>query len=440
MTEAVESHHCAMNPPRLIGEVRAVEPGPTLVLVGGIHANEPSGIVASERVVERLRSERQLVRGRLIALRGNLAALMHEAAEPWLRPRYVDEDLNRAFVSEPSGHSQERAQRDELAAHLAEIAAGSSGRPMLMDLHTFSADAPAFVAVEDSLPARRFAMGIGLPKILGLEEELGGLLMDYAANELGYVSCIVESGRHDDPEAVSIHEAAIYIVLHRAGMTETLLSLGNGADPRAALRRASRGRGGHLYEVLQHERINDPAYGTADEIRAFTRVEAGRTVIGHEPGRRLTPEMSGLVFMPNRQAEPRVGDDAFFVIRRVGRVWIALSAFLRSREWIHAALPVLLPGVRRRPGRPHEILIAPEIAVVLRAQVLHLLGYRLVRWGHTPHMGIGRRVACSIGAVGSAIWAITRGTLGGGERAALPAERPEDWIARRRPLDLVENR
>jgi len=436
VTEVAEAEPRADRPARLIGDLRAEEPGPTLVLVGGVHANEPAGIEAAERVVGRLEREGSLARGRLVALRGNLAALAHNASKPWMRPRYLDEDLNRVFAGESGSGSSEHAQRDELAALLSEIALGSTGRPMLMDLHTFSSDAPAFVAVEDSLPARRFAMNIGLPKILGLEEELNGLLMDFAGNELGYVSCIVESGRHDDPESVRVHEASILRALAAAGMADERLLLKDGADPREVLKNAARGRGSHIYEVLQHEKITDPLYHTADHIRAFGRVEAERTIIGMEPGRELGPESSGLVCMPNRQASPRGGDDGFFVIRRVGRIWVALSAFLRSREWIHAALPKVLPGVRRRPGRDDELLIAPEIAAVLRAQVMHLFGYRLVRRSRTPHLGLARRALLAAGGIVRSLGTILRGAFAGGEPRALPEERPEDWIARRRTLDL----
>ena len=40
------------------------------------------------------------MRGRFVALAGNLAALRVEADSPYERPRYFDHDLNRLFTPE----------------------------------------------------------------------------------------------------------------------------------------------------------------------------------------------------------------------------------------------------------------------------------------------------------------------------------------------------
>jgi len=90
----------------------------------------------------------------------------------------------------------------------------------VLDLHTVSATSPPFLAIEDSLPARRFARRFPVPIVLGMEEELGGLLMDHVTNAFGQVALVFEAGRHDDPDSVAVHEAAIWVGLEAAGMLD----------------------------------------------------------------------------------------------------------------------------------------------------------------------------------------------------------------------------
>ena len=56
---------------RIIGEAG----GPVIVVMAGIHGNEPAGLKAASRILARLKEDRPVVRGRLVILRGNLTAL-----------------------------------------------------------------------------------------------------------------------------------------------------------------------------------------------------------------------------------------------------------------------------------------------------------------------------------------------------------------------------
>ena len=61
--------------PRILGDVGSATDGPTLIVVGGLHGNEPAGVGALQRVFARLRADDCLPRGRLVGLSGNRAAL-----------------------------------------------------------------------------------------------------------------------------------------------------------------------------------------------------------------------------------------------------------------------------------------------------------------------------------------------------------------------------
>lgn len=441
MIEAQPRGDAASCVPRNIGDVTGERPAPTLIVVGGLHANEPAGIEAAQRVHNSIDDGRlHIGAGRLVSLRGNLGALAAEAAEPWLRDRYIHEDLNRVFHEvddAPADASAERSERAQLADEITSIVQAARGDVYLLDLHTVSSDSPAFIALEDSLPARRFAQRFPLPKILGMEEELRGLLIDYATSELGCVSCIVEAGRHDEPRSTDVHEAVILLALISLGIASAPAKTSTGESPHDVVEQASGGRGRRFYDVRQRVPIERLPFRMQPGATAFMPVTAEQTIVAMDGPDPVTPGANGLLFMPNRQASPRVGDDAFFVVAPVGRVWLSVSAGIRRRALVHRVLPILMPGVRRREGDPHALLVAPEYAAVLRREVLHLLGYRLIRWSHTPYLARRRRITRVISGTARAFLQILHFAPRGGEHAALPQERETDWIARRRRLDIL---
>ena len=59
----------------LIGSVRGSLPGPTLLILGGMHGNEPAGVLAADRVLLRIQERRADLRGEVVLLRGNTRAL-----------------------------------------------------------------------------------------------------------------------------------------------------------------------------------------------------------------------------------------------------------------------------------------------------------------------------------------------------------------------------
>ncbi|MEL7473899.1 MAG: succinylglutamate desuccinylase/aspartoacylase family protein [Planctomycetota bacterium] len=425
---------------RVIGDHRSPTPGPTLVIIGGLHANEHAGIEAAQRVHNTITSGgAPMRRGRVIALRGNLAALAEAHETPHDRRRYIDEDLNRAFVpgnDSNESRSVEQAERAELDAAFDAISAQSQGPVYLLDLHTFSSESPPFIVLEDALPTRRFAAAFPLPKVLGLEEELQGLLIDDVTTRRGFVSCIVEAGQHEDTRAIDIHEAIVLIALETLGIVDHGAEASLGERPFEVADRAAGYWARRFYDVRQRVGITHESFRMDESAKALMPVRARRTIIAHERAHPMVAETGGVLFLPNRQADRGPGDDAFFIIQRVGSIWLGLSAVLRNIEAVHCLMCKILPGVRSRPGDPHAILVAPEYAAVLRRELLHLLGYRLIRWTHPEHLTRVGRIARALRGLVDAVVGVAAHAFRGGERHALPIERNSDWIARRRRLDL----
>lgn len=359
---------------RVLARIGGGIPGSTMIVTAGIHGNEPAGLEAVARVVSRLERDRPEIRGTLVALAGNLAALRE-------RTRFIDEDLNRRWTPErvaalrAGACAEEGAAEDleqlELLEALQQAVDGKSGPHYFLDLHTSSAEGPAFLTVGDTLFNRRFAANFPLPVILGLEEQVDGALLEYL-NELGFVTLGVEAGHHDSGSSVDRLEAALWLALLHAG----LLPPEAVPDPEAC--RSVLTEGGRdiprLLEVRRRHAIApedgfcmEPGYGN------FHRVTKGQLLARDEHGLVLAPQ-SGRLLLPLYQGK---GGDGFFIAREVRAFWLGLSSLLRRLRL--GVLLRLLPGVRRHPARRELLVVDTRIARWFAVETCHLFGYRKLR-------------------------------------------------------------
>ena len=106
----------------------------------------------------------------------------------------------------------------------------------------------------------------------------------------------------------------------------------------------------------------------------FQPVRRGQVLAQDRHGR-ITVTETGMVLLPLYQ---KLGDDGFFLGRRVNRFWLRLSAVLRHLrvgDHVH-----LLPGVRRHDSDGSAFIVNTRVARILPLQVFHLLGFRKRRW------------------------------------------------------------
>ena len=209
---------------RIIGHYRGAEAGPLVVAIGGIHGNEPAGVLALERLFDMLEEEPRLnpgftFRGELLALRGNVAALREGK-------RFIDADLNRIFRPfVPGRPTFERHEDRELYELLTAIETALEDSPLselvLLDLHTTTADGGIFAVTGDDNPSLMLAAEMAVPVIKGILSGLQGTTLHYfrsghfGTRPVRAVS--FESGRHDDPRSVQLALAATVNLLRALG-------------------------------------------------------------------------------------------------------------------------------------------------------------------------------------------------------------------------------
>jgi predicted deacylase len=297
-------------PPRLVGRVAGIEPGPTLLVVAGLHGNEPAGLLAARRVFDRLRDEAIPVRGDFAVVAGNRGALD-------ARRRYLLRDMNRGWSVErlealrrpaPDVPAPgEDAEQLELEAVLKEILADSRGRNYFIDLHTTSADGFPFAMIRDTPEQRRFAAGFELPVILGLLERIDGVLLGYM-EELGCLCLGVEGGGHDRANSVDHHEAVLWIAL--AGTGAVSADRIPGLEGFRAILRKARGDLPPMMKVThRHEIRPGDDFRMEPGFANIHPVNAGDLLARDRHGE-IRARETALVLLPLYQG---LGDDGFFL-------------------------------------------------------------------------------------------------------------------------------
>jgi len=344
-----------------------------VVVIAGLHGNEPAGVVAFQELIEQLSLHKPACCGRIIGLAGNLAALSQGV-------RYIDSDLNRLWNPEiiqdqclaaDSGSPQTCSERRELAdlySHIRRILQEESGPFYFIDLHTTSSKSPPFIPFDDTLMNREFVRQFPVPRILGIEEYLPGTLLSYMVR-YDVVAFGYEAGQHHDCRSVDFHLAMLMLTLEKAGVLQRKYfpQIESAED---TLRVGSRGSGG-FYEIRFRYSIQPgEEFRMLPGFESFGLIRKSQQVATNRHGF-VAVKQSGQMFMPLYQAQ---GDEGFFIIRRVPRIWLELSKSLR--RWRLERILVRLPGVQKATHDGSTLLINPRTARFLSTQIFHLLGYR----------------------------------------------------------------
>ncbi len=310
---------CHVRPPRELGPAQNTA---TLVVVAGIHGNEPAGLHAAARVFNELaRLEREVglaLRGELVVMRGNTQALDRGV-------RFLERDLNRGWHEE----SVERLRRADQAALDAEDHeqrslidaldvvvddAAVRGAPVVLaDLHTSSAPGVPFVLYGARPAQRDFVKTFPIPVVSGIVEKVDGVLSEFVSRTRGAVTFTIEGGQHEAPSSVDALEAALWLCLQKAGIVDEDVAAAPVARAQALLE-TLRGDLPRMVDVVSRHAIT-----SADEFvmeggfRNVDRIGKGQ-LLGRDCRGEVRASEDGVVVLPLYQ---KLGDDGFFWGREV---------------------------------------------------------------------------------------------------------------------------
>ena len=305
--------------PRVIGHYRGTEAGPLVIAIGGLHGNEPAGVLALERLFELLEEEPRInpgftFRGELLALRGNLAALSSGK-------RYLDVDLNRIWEPRRRDPQQtfgtaEEAELDGLLAAIEHVVDDDPISPVvLLDLHTTTADGGIFTITSDDQASLNLAAELSVPVIKGMFTGLTGTTLHYFRGQhFGHNrpsrGITFEAGQHDDPASADRALAATVALLRAVGCVraedvstehDTLLRESTHALPRFT-------ELAYVHRIYPGRRAD---FEMAPGYRNFQPVHRGEQLAKDHNGPIAAP-CDGYLLMPLYQEQ---GEEGFFIVR-----------------------------------------------------------------------------------------------------------------------------
>ncbi|MGM0574698.1 MAG: succinylglutamate desuccinylase/aspartoacylase family protein [Myxococcota bacterium] len=299
---------------RILGIRDGGLPGPTVVVTGGMHGNEPAGLVAGRRVLDRLADHGNALRGRLVVIAGNMAALEAER-------RFLDRDLNRRWDRESleqlrrraaTPHHPEDVEQLELLRIFERVVEHAGRRGAIhLDLHSTSGDARPFAVVVDVAHNLALARAIRLPIILGFDRFVEAPVLDWwHARSLPALG--VEGGRHDAPDTPGRLEAVVWWAMVGAGMLEADEVPQEVDDPEDSVATAP-GEPWCFHILHRHGVEPGDGFRMAPGWEGFQPVRRGDVLARDRAGTIRAP-CDGLMFLPLYQEQ---GSDGFFLIEPV---------------------------------------------------------------------------------------------------------------------------
>ncbi len=356
----------------LIGSFVGRSSGPTLIVIGSLHGNEPGGAAALEEIAKSLVGLTNKLKGRVYFITGNVRAAARGL-------RFIDCDLNRSWTPQnlarastlDEENESELAELSEIDQLLDGILITAMDEVFVLDLHSTSADGVPFATVGDTLRNREFAQKFPVTILLGIEEQLDGTMLEYL-NNAGAVTLGFEGGQHLSKQTVENHEALVWLAL----VNSKILAEDAVSDIAEHRMRLGKGhRGSRIFEVrYRHPVTAFDEFEMRSGFNNFDLVREGE-ILGQDREGAITAKETGVLLMPLYQ---KLGEDGFFIGREISSFWLWLSGMLR-RSGIQKIIQIL-PGVRRDPGDPTILVIDTRVARWFPLQVFHLLGFRRRRW------------------------------------------------------------
>lgn len=270
----------------------APQPGPRLLVLGGIHGNETCGTEAIRQLMAHLQD------GTIALTRGTLvcAPLCNPLAHA-ANVRYVTHNLNRIMHPHPTPTCPEETFAHAVCQLIADC-------DYVLDLHSFHTPGVPFAFRDYADPATvAFTAALGVPYTLTGWPELyaatptasGGDTIGYA-HSLGKVGATVECGAHTDPAAIALARQCLLGALGHLNMLASAPL--PDAPPRTTVRFTGvtlRPEGGTLTR----------AWKNLDPIRT------GDVIATLADGAPLRAPHDGFLLMPHHDAA--VGDEWFYV-------------------------------------------------------------------------------------------------------------------------------
>lgn len=301
---------------QIIGRIEGVKDGPTIVVLAGIHGNEPAGIKTLTKLFKDLESTESKFRGKLIGVCANLRAIEEGV-------RYVDEDMNRIWFKSIIDRiqdsdvgeirSSERREIKKLLELMEQEIPDKPGSPIIfVDLHSFSAQGDMFAITARKENHIEILSSMNVPMIFGIDEALPGTALRYF-QDLGYVTFALEGGNHENKLTVFNNTAALILLLVTAGCLDSQ-NIPHYNEYKRHLVQQNKQLPSMAELVYQHIIEDGDHFEMKPGYTNFQPVKEGEWLASDKNGQ-IRAQCDGYILMPLYQKQ---GNDGFFIVRKQG--------------------------------------------------------------------------------------------------------------------------
>lgn len=292
---------------RIIGEYTSNKKGPLLFITGGVHGNEPSGVLALEKVFKTLKENNAEIEGTVIGVVGNKEALKKNV-------RFIDEDLNRTWTKEnitsKKEDSHEKKEMFEIIEILKKYKAKEFTKCYFLDCHTTSSASEPYISVQEVNDNDAWAHLFPTYIIRGFSDIVLGCI-DHYESRIGNTGFVFEGGQHTSKDAVDNHEGMIWLAIQNA----CNLNL-NGLNkyPEAAKMLSEKLKDRKTFEIrYRHGLKENDTFKMKPGFKNFQKLEKGE-VLADQNGKEIISKWNDYIFMPLYQSQ---GNDGFFIVEEV---------------------------------------------------------------------------------------------------------------------------
>ena len=295
------------NIPRIIGEYDSGKEGPLLFITAGVHGNEPSGIVALQKIFKILQNEKPLIKGKVVGVAGNKKALKHGV-------RFIDEDLNRTWkeanIASGKIDSHEKKEMFEIIEVLEKFPKENFSKRYFLDCHTTSAASEPYISVQDVNDNDVWAHEFPTYIIRGFSDIVLGCI-DHYESRIGITGFVFEGGQHEQKISEKNHEGMIWLALHYACGLD-LETLKNYPEPAKMLEAKRKER--KTFEIKYRFGLDESDNFKMETGYANFQKIKKKELLAHLNGKPVYSEWDAYIFMPLYQSQ---GNDGFFVVEEV---------------------------------------------------------------------------------------------------------------------------
>ncbi len=307
--------------PRVICNHKGELPGPLLIVIGGMHGNEPAGVRAIDLMgkmleVEPITNLDFKYRGNFIGIIGNLEAYNQQQ-------RFIERDLNRMFLPEfisktknlpleelSSEEKELKGIIDTVDEAIAEI---NPSQVIVLDLHTTSSHGGIFTIPSEDQESLRIAIELHAPVIKDMLKGIRGTTLHYFNEKnLGKpaVAVTFESGQHTDPLSINRAIAAITNCMRSIGAVREQ-DVENRHDSLLIEYSADLPKVARL--VQRHGIKPSDGFRMVQGFNNFEKIKAGQHIASDKNGPIYASD-DGCLLMPLYQEK---GEDGYFLIQEL---------------------------------------------------------------------------------------------------------------------------